>query len=57
MKTFAERFPGKQPQRGYLARCASCGRVVVHAEKTNLPFSMHRKSKKCSDARKKKTNA
>lgn len=47
MKLFSERSPGHKPHRGYLARCRSCGAIVVHAEKTGEPFHMHRWSEKC----------
>ena len=50
MKTFAKRFPGKRPGRGYLAPCSCCGEMVVHAESTMEPFHMHRWSKKCREA-------
>jgi len=49
MKRLAERSPGRLPNRGYLAACAVCGLVVVHAASTGQPFHMHRDSKACAD--------
>lgn len=48
MKTFAQRFPGKKPDRGFLAACANCGEIVVHADSTLMPHHMHRYSAKCA---------
>lgn len=49
MKTFAKRFPGKRPDRGFLAPCSACGELVVHADSTLQPHHMHRYSRKCAD--------
>lgn len=57
MKRFVDRNPGRTPHRGYLAPCSECGLVVVHSNKYDEPFHMHRRSKKCRDlaaARRKK---
>lgn len=32
---------------GYVARCANCGALVVHAVGTHRPLHRHAKSKKC----------
>lgn len=52
MKRLADR--GEGPIRGYLAACANCGLVVVHAKKTGEPFHMHRWSKLCEELGKKR---
>ena len=53
-KRLAERDPtGRTLYRGYMARCANCGQLVVHAKKTGKPFHVHLYSKKCvEDGRK-----
>lgn len=40
---------GIRPTKGYVARCARCGRRVVHSEKTGLPFHMHARSRRCRE--------
>lgn len=45
MKRLADQ--GRRPHRGYLAPCAVCGLIVVHAHSTREPFHMHRRSQLC----------
>lgn len=41
---------GRRLRRGYFAKCAWCGEMVVHARKNDEPFQMHARSKKCQEA-------
>lgn len=47
---------GQPLTRGYYARCENCGEIVVHSN-DGVPFHMHRNSKKCREAGKRKEKA
>jgi len=57
VRRLAVRNPEKVLHRGYLAACANCGLVVVHAESTGKPFHMHARSKLCRELGKKRRSA
>ncbi len=54
---FAERAPGKQPNRGYLAACPRCGDRVVHSDTHMIPMHSHRLSEVCQVAAEKRARA